>query len=207
MRAWQTDTPNNTDNTDRAEYQRFKAFKESSSTSPKFSWSAAPGKVMGFSGIAGVTNAKISLGKTKKQVVTETVKPAKPRQLEGVKDEPVKPPKPRKNDDGKDATIKDIEEAVRKGFITPDEATGGGVEEKWYESMVDEDGNTSRGKQVKVKPMSKNYATKMGKAQAESQATGKPLGKQFTGPTSMKIETGRKAGFGEKAPSVDLSGF
>ena len=44
----------------------------------------------------------------------------------------------------------------------------------------------------------------MGKAQAESQANGTPLGKQFTGPTSMKIETGRKAGFGEKIAPVNL---
>ena len=191
---------------DYADYKKFKEYKTVSETQPKFSWNASPGKVMGFSGIAGVTNAKISLGKTKKQV-TETTKPVKPRQLEGIQDEPIKPPTPKKKDEGKDATVKDIEEAVRKGFITPDEATGGGVAEKWYESMVDEEGNTSRGKQVKVKPMSKNYATKMGKAQAESQATGRPLGKQFTGPASMKIETGRAAGFGEKAPAVDLSGF
>ena len=181
-----------TDNKEQADYNRFKAFKENESSKGKFSWSAPSGNVLGFSGIAGVTNAQIKFGKKKPA-------PIQSQQFKK-KEEPNKnaeAPKPVK---GKNATISDIEAAVRKGFVTPDEATGGGVNEKWYNEMPD----GSRGKATKIEPMSKNYATKMGKAQAESQANGTPLGKQFTGPTSMKIETGRKAGFGEKIAPVNL---
>jgi hypothetical protein len=177
-----------TDNKEQADYNRFKAFKENESSKGKFSWSAPSGNVLGFSGIPGVTNAQIKFGKKKPA-------PIQSQQFKK-KEEPTKnaeAPKPVK---GKNATISDIEAAVRKGFITPDEATGGGVNEKWHDAGT--------GKATKIEPMSKNYATKMGKAQAESQANGTPLGKQFTGPTSMKIETGRKAGFGEKIAPVNL---
>ena len=53
----------------------------------------------------------------------------------------------------------------------------------------------SKGKATKVEPMSKNYATKLGKAQAESQATGGKLPRQFTGPESTKIGLGASVGF------------
>ena len=202
MRAWQTDTPDTTDNTDRAEYQRFKTFKESASTEPKFSWTAGSGKVLGFSNIPGVTKMSASFGKMKKkEVVGEKTKVKEPVSETPPSKTPDKPRQLKK----REATIADVEAAVRKGFITPDEATGGGVREKWYEAGAD--GKADFSKPTKVEPMSKNYATKLGKAQAESQATGKPMGKQFTGPTSMKIETGRKAGFEPYSAPVNLDEF
>jgi hypothetical protein len=182
----------NTDNADRTEFAKFQQFKQSEASKPKFNWNATASNVLGFSGIPGTTKADISFGK-KKPIQSQQFKK---------KEEPTKtgdapmPTAPK----AKNATIADIETAVRKGFITPDEATGGGVKEKWYDEMSD----GSKGKATKVEPMSKNYATKLGKAQAESQATGSTLGKQFTGPASMKIETGRKAGFGEKIAPVNL---
>jgi hypothetical protein len=188
----------NTDNADRTEFAKFQQFKQSEASKPKFNWNATAGNVLGFSGIPGTTKADISFGK-KKPIQSQQFKK---------KEEPTKtgdapmPTAPK----AKNATTADVEAAVRKGFITPEEAAGssgkGATGERWYESNADGTANLS--KPTKIEPMSTTYAKKLGQAQAASQANGTPLGKQFTGPASMKIETGRKAGFGEVIAPVKL---
>ena len=187
------------------DYKRLQRMKEDRENDGRavFKWDAGSGKVLGFSNIPGVTRAAINFGKLKKKEggkPRQFNEPEPDKQTDGpAPDKPIKPAK------GKNATIADIEAAVRKGYITPDEATGGGVAEKWYEAGPD--GKADLSKPTKVEPMSKNYATKLGKAQAESQATGKPLGKQFTGPSSMKLTMGPKAGFNPYPAPVNLDEF
>ena len=191
------------------DYKRLQRMKEDKENDGKavFKWDAGSGKVLGFSGIPGVTRAYANFGKLKKKEggkPRQFNEPEPDKQTDGpAPDKPIKPAK------GKNATIADIEAAVRKGYTTPEEAAGpGGGKEKWYESEgIDASGKQIYGKPTKVEPMSKNYAEKLGKAQATSQATGKPMGKQFTGPSSMKLEMGPKAGFHPYAAPVNLDEF
>jgi len=157
----------------------------------KLKISAKSGNAAGFSNIPGSTNYALSFGKQfvggfKKGQKLGGPKPGKPKgtkpEGETITDtapdtdgEPTKP----KKDKERQATIADVETAVRKGYITPEEGGGTGVQEKWYET--NDDGTPNYKKRAKT-GISKNYGAKLGRAQAESQATGKPLGKQFTGP-------------------------
>lgn len=160
----------------------------------KLKISAKSGNAAGFSNIPGATNYSLQFGKQFVGGFKKGVKAAGPVKPKGgkPKDEVIQDPAPQDTDGEpttpkppkkKSGTVADVETAVRKGYITPEEATGGGVKERWYESEgFDSSGKQIYGKPTKVEPVSKNYATKLGRAQAESQATGNKLGKQFTGP-------------------------
>jgi hypothetical protein len=128
-----------------------------------FKASVAKGSAAGFSNIPGASKYTISLGQQiasrfkKEQDGPKPVKPATPPTATN-DPAPVKPPKPMSNK-GKDASTADVEEAVSKGFITPEEATGG----EWGKDMG----------------LSKTYQRKFAANAAGNGGTN--IGKQFTG--------------------------
>ena len=128
-----------------------------------FKASVAKGSAAGFSNIPGASKYTVSMGQQfvsrfKKEVGGP--KPVKPATgPTGQTDPaPIKPPKPQ-NVKGKQATTADVEEAVSKGFITPEEATGG----EWGKDMG----------------LSKTYQRKSAANAAAHGGTN--VGKQFTG--------------------------
>lgn len=132
-----------------------------------FKASVKKGSAAGFSNIPGASSYTLTMGKQfvdrfkKEQDGPKPVKPVKPAtQPTAINDPaPVKTPVKQKNDRGKDATTADVEEAVSKGFITPEEATGG----EWGKDMG----------------LSRTYQRKFAANAAANGGTN--VGKQFTG--------------------------
>ena len=129
-----------------------------------FSAKVSSGNSAGFSNIPGAGNYTVTVGKqflsgwNKEKNKTKPDKPKGETIQDPVKtpDKPIKPPS---NTKGKDATTADVEEAVSKGFITPEEATGG----EWGKDMG----------------LSKTYQRKFAANAAGNGGTN--IGKQFTG--------------------------
>ena len=127
-----------------------------------FSAKVSSGNAAGFSNIPGAGQYTLNVGKQflsgwnkeKKKVKPAAGKP----QGEKIQD-PVKTPVKSKPIKGKEATTADVEEAVSKGFITPEEATGG----EWGKGLA----------------LSSTYSKKSAANAAEHGGTN--VGKQFTG--------------------------
>jgi hypothetical protein len=131
-----------------------------------FKASVKKGSAAGFSNIPGASSYTVTMGKQfvdrfKKEqdgpVKPGPVKPTTPPTATN-DPAPIKPSKP-KLSKGKDASTADVEEAVSKGFITPEEATGG----EWGKDMG----------------LSKTYQRKSSANAAANGGTN--VGKQFTG--------------------------
>ena len=128
-----------------------------------FKANVAKGSAAGFSNIPGASSYTVTMGKQfvdrfkKEQDGPKPVKPATPPVATN-DPAPIKPSKPQ-NVKGKDASTADVEEAVSKGFITPEEATGG----EWGKDMG----------------LSKTYQRKFAANAAANGGTN--IGKQFTG--------------------------
>jgi hypothetical protein len=127
-----------------------------------FKANVAKGSAAGFSNIPGASSYTVTLGKQfvdrfKKESGPKPIKPATPPTATN-DPAPIKPSKPQ-NVKGKDASTADVEEAVSKGFITPEEATGG----EWGKDMG----------------LSKTYQRKFAANAAGNGGTN--IGKQFTG--------------------------
>jgi hypothetical protein len=122
-----------------------------------FGINVSTGDAVGFSGIPGKASYTFHLGERKKgkQFVKETEGPV--ATTDGPTPAPGPKPKP-KPVKGKDATTADVEAAVSKGFITPEEATGG----EWGKDMG----------------LSKTYQRKSAANAAANGGTN--VGKQFT---------------------------
>lgn len=128
-----------------------------------FKAKVASGSAAGFSNIPGASSYTLTMGKQfvdKFKKEKDKVKPVKPATPPTAQNDPapIKPSKPQSTK-GKDASTADVEEAVSKGFITPEEATGG----EWGKDMG----------------LSKTYQRKFAANAAANGGTN--IGKQFTG--------------------------
>jgi len=152
-----------------------------------FTANVSSGSSVGFSGVPGKGNYSLAFsqqfGKSfeksykKKKNQEDTVIQDPPKDQDPVK-EPVKEPVKRINK-GKDATTADVEQAVSKGFITPEEATGG----EWGKGAA----------------LSSTYSKKSA-ANAAAHG-GVNVGKQFTGVRATKANFGNTPKFENGAPN------